>query len=153
MNDENTNWGQSVAGVTIRDNAVLLARHTYGNGKGMLIIPGGYVNVGESPQDALRREFREETNIVVEPKEIIGIRFNIHDWYIVFVAEYVSGEATSDQDENSEVVWIGTGIGKGRCAGSDQENDRKCCFKIRRAAVYKLCRQSKTSAVLPLYGI
>ena len=106
MNDENTNWGQSVAGVVRKDNKVLLARHTYGNGKGMLIIPGGYVNVGESPQDALRREFLEETNIVVEPKEIIGIRFNIHDWYIVFVAECVSGEATSDQDENSEVVWI-----------------------------------------------
>ena len=52
MNDENTNWGQSVAGVVMKDNKVLLARHTYGNG--MLIIPGGYVNVGESPQDALR---------------------------------------------------------------------------------------------------
>ena len=43
MNDENTNWGQSVAGVVMKDNKVLLARHTYGNG--MLIIPGGYVNV------------------------------------------------------------------------------------------------------------
>ena len=44
MNNENTNWEQSVAGVVIEDNKVLLARHTYGNGKGMLIIPGGYVN-------------------------------------------------------------------------------------------------------------
>ena len=26
--------------------------------------------------------------------------------YIVFAAEYVSGEAVSDHDENSEVVWI-----------------------------------------------
>ena len=51
MNDENTNWGQSVAGVVMKDNKVLLARHTYGNG--MLIIPSGYVNVGESPQDAV----------------------------------------------------------------------------------------------------
>lgn len=30
MAHENTNWGQSVAGVVIRDNKVLLARHTYG---------------------------------------------------------------------------------------------------------------------------
>ena len=60
MNKDNTNWSQSVAGVVIRDNKVLLARHTYGNGKGMLIIPGGYVNFGESPQDALIREFIEE---------------------------------------------------------------------------------------------
>ena len=33
MNKDNTNWSQSVAGVVIRDNKVLLARHTYGNGK------------------------------------------------------------------------------------------------------------------------
>lgn len=106
MSNENTNWGQSVAGVVIKDNKVLLARHTYGNGKGMLIIPGGYVNFGETPQEALKREFIEETNILIEPKNVIGIRFNMHDWYIIFIAEYVLGNATSDNDENSEVIWI-----------------------------------------------
>ena len=106
MSNENTNWGQSVAGVVIKDNKVLLARHTYGNGKGMLIIPGGYVNYGETPQQALKREYMEETNIEVEPQNIIGIRFNMHDWYIVFYAEYISGEAQSDYDENSEVLWM-----------------------------------------------
>ena len=103
---ENTNWCQSVTGVVIRDGKVLLARHTYGGGAGKLIIPGGYVNVGETPQDALKREFVEETNIVVEPVDIIGIRFNMKDWYSAFRAEYVSGEAKSDNDENSEVVWM-----------------------------------------------
>lgn len=101
-----TNWGQSVAGVVIREGKVLLARHTYGGGKGMLIIPGGYVNIGESPQEALIREFREETDVTVEPRSIVGIRFNMHDWYIVFTAEYVSGEAKPDNNENSEVLWV-----------------------------------------------
>ena len=72
----------------------------------MLIIPGGYVNYGETPQQALKREYMEETHIEVEPQNIIGIRFNMHDWYIVFYAEYVSGEAQSDNDENSEVLWL-----------------------------------------------
>lgn len=106
MGNETTNWGQSVTGVVIRDNQVLLARHTYGGGKGMLIIPGGYVNIGETPQDALVREYMEETHILVKPQTIIGIRFNMHDWYIAFRADYVSGEACSDHDENSEVLWL-----------------------------------------------
>lgn len=106
MNTENTNWEQSVTGVVIRDGKVLLARHTYGAGKDLLIIPGGYVNVDETPQDALKREYMEEANIVVEPKDIIGIRFNMHDWYVAFRADYVSGDARSDGDENSEVVWM-----------------------------------------------
>ena len=106
MENQNTNWGQSVTGVVIKENKVLLARHTYGAGKGMLIIPGGYVNLGETPQEALVREYREEVGIEVKPLNIIGIRFNMHDWYIAFRAEYVSGEACSDSDENSEVLWM-----------------------------------------------
>lgn len=106
MSNENTNWGQSVTGVVIRDNQVLLARHAYGIGNGKLIIPGGYVNVGETPQDALVREFWEETKIKINPLNVIGIRFNMHDWYIAFRAEYISGEASSDNNENSEVLWI-----------------------------------------------
>ena len=106
MNRENTNWSQSVAAVCIMENRVLLARHTYGSGNGKLIIPGGFLEYGESPQDAVKREYLEETGIVIEPKGIIGIRFNAHDWYVVFAADYVSGTPRSDGDENSEVLWV-----------------------------------------------
>ena len=106
MENGTTNWGQSVTGVVIKNNKVLLARHTYGGGKGLLIVPGGYVNADETPQEALVREYMEETKVTVKPLDIIGIRFNMHDWYIAFRAEYVSGDATSDHEENSEVLWV-----------------------------------------------
>lgn len=106
MNTENTNWQQSVTGVLIKDNKVLLARHTYGAGKNLLIVPGGYVNFGETPQQAIVREYKEETGITVVPKDIIAIRFNTKDWYIAFSVDYVGGIAKSDDDENSEVVWL-----------------------------------------------
>ena len=106
MNNNNTNWCQSVTGVVIKDNKVLLARHTYGSGKGLYIVPGGYVEYGEMPQDAVKREIFEETKVVAEPKNIIGIRFNEKDWYVAFSVDYVSGEATSDGDENDAVVWM-----------------------------------------------
>lgn len=32
MENGTTNWGQSVTGVVIKENKVLLARHTYGGG-------------------------------------------------------------------------------------------------------------------------
>lgn len=38
MENNNTNWYQSVAAVCIKDNKVLLARHTYGSGKGKWIM-------------------------------------------------------------------------------------------------------------------
>lgn len=101
----NTNWTQSVAGVCIKDGKVLLGRHTYGNGKGMLIIPGGYVKLGEVPEETLEREFLEETGVKVKIGKLLGVRFSAKDWYAVFSAEYIDGEARSDGDENSEVVW------------------------------------------------
>lgn len=106
MNGENTDWGKSVSGVLIKDCKVLLARHTYGAGKGKLIIPGGYIDIGESPEQAVVREYMEETGVQVSPERIIGIRFNVHDWYVCFKVSYVCGAPRSDNDENSEVIWV-----------------------------------------------
>ena len=86
-----------------------LARHTYGSGNGKLIIPGGYVKFGEVPEETLVREYLEETGVRVKAGRLLGIRFSAKDWYAVFAAEYVEGEARSDGDENSEVVWLDVG--------------------------------------------
>lgn len=104
-----TNWSQSVAGVCLKDGKVLLARHTYGSGNGKLIIPGGYVKFGEVPEETLVREYLEETGVRVKAGRLLGVRFSAKDWYAVFAAEYVEGEARSDGDENSEVVWLDVG--------------------------------------------
>ena len=106
MNGENTCWNRSVAGVCIHNGKVLLARHTYGGGKGMLIIPGGYINNDEMPEAALKREYREEVDLEIAVKELIGMRFQVNDWYAVFRVEYISGNAHPDNDENDEVVWL-----------------------------------------------
>ena len=104
--EENTNWCQSVGGVVLKGNEVLLVRHTYGAGKGRLIIPGGYVNIMETPQAALRREVMEETTVTAEPVKLLGVRFNLKDWYAVFLMDYVSGTPNSDNRENSEALFM-----------------------------------------------
>lgn len=45
MENGNTNWGQSVCGVVIRAGRVLLARHTYGSGKGRFYRSRGLCGV------------------------------------------------------------------------------------------------------------
>ncbi len=106
MNTEQTNWSQSVAGVLIKEGKVLLARHTYGGGKGRSIVPGGYLNQGEMPDEALMREFKEEVGLQIAVGELLGIRFNRKDWYAVFRVNYVSGEPRPDREEISEILWL-----------------------------------------------
>jgi 8-oxo-dGTP diphosphatase len=52
-----------VYGVVIKHNQLLLVKKSSGPYKGLLDLPGGRMETGESPSDALQRELREETGI------------------------------------------------------------------------------------------
>ena len=58
--------------LVIQGGKFLLAERNKENYKGYWIIPGGGVKFGESIQDAAVREIKEETNIDVEIKKLIG---------------------------------------------------------------------------------
>lgn len=49
-----------VAAIIIRDDQVFATQRGYGEWKGWWEFPGGKMEAGESPQEALRREIREE---------------------------------------------------------------------------------------------
>ena len=85
---------------------MLLARHIYGRGAGKWIVPGGYINREESPQDALKREYLEETGLDIEAAKLIGIRFNNRDWYAVFSANVIGGQIKPDSVEIDAVEWV-----------------------------------------------
>ncbi len=53
-------------------NRVLLLEHRFrpGNGWG---VPGGFINPAEQPEDAIRRELREEIGLEVDQMEIVFI--------------------------------------------------------------------------------
>lgn len=96
----------AVGAIVLKGNDVLLVRHTYGGAKGQLLNPSGYIKQGEMPIEALRREILEETGVEINPLGILAVRCSVKDWWIVFLAEYVSGEAHSDNCENSEVLFM-----------------------------------------------
>ena len=56
----------------VDDERLLLVRKTYGN---QWDIPGGYVDVGESPAEACCRELREELGIDRQPQRLLVV-----DW-------------------------------------------------------------------------
>jgi NAD+ diphosphatase len=62
------------AGAVVEDEEgrVLLARRAHEPFKGRWDLPGGFLEEGEHPLDALRRELREETGLEVEPLEFLG---------------------------------------------------------------------------------
>lgn len=54
-------------GVLVQHEAVLLVRKMRGPYEGSLDLPGGGIEHGEHPEDAVRREFVEETGLLIRP--------------------------------------------------------------------------------------
>lgn len=55
------------------DGRLLLARRAIEPFKGRWDLPGGFVEEGEHPLDAMRRELHEETGLQVEPLDFLGV--------------------------------------------------------------------------------
>lgn len=96
----------TVCGIIEIEGKVLLVRHTYGNAKDRILLPGGFVHENELPTVAIEREILEETGVIVKAKSIIAMQFKPEQWCAVFVMEYISGTPKSDGLENSEVLLL-----------------------------------------------
>ena len=96
----------AVGAIVLRNDEVLLVRHTYGGAAGKLLNPSGCIKHGEMPYDALKREILEETGVEINPKGLLAVRCSMKDWWLVFLAEYVSGTPRPDNHETSEAFFM-----------------------------------------------
>ena len=94
----------SVAGLVTNNNGEILLIKSPKRGRE---YPGGMVEPGESFQEALLREVKEESGIDVEITGFIGLCKNIEKDVvnIDFACKAVGGQLTTS-DESSEVLWV-----------------------------------------------
>jgi 8-oxo-dGTP pyrophosphatase MutT (NUDIX family) len=106
--------------VVVRDERgrVLLVRHA---DRGQWVAPGGSIEPGERPEDAARREMREETGLEVGELRILGVyggpefevRYANGDRvaYVmaVYEARVASGHERPDGVETLELRWVDSG--------------------------------------------
>lgn len=63
----------AVDGVLIRNKKVLLIKRLNEPFKGKWALPGGFVEYGERVEEAIIREFEEETGIRARVKKLLGV--------------------------------------------------------------------------------
>lgn len=102
----------AVYGVAVDGGRVLLGRSAF---TGRLDIPGGAVEPWESLEEALRREFREETGVEPEPIELFHFTENFfaffdrpfHSLRFYFLVRVPPGAVFTPQPgEVTEVRWV-----------------------------------------------
>ena len=95
------------------DGRILLARRAREPDKGRWDLPGGFLDEGEDPRDALRRELTEETSLDVELLEFFDVvvdRYGAADdaqWTLnlYWTCRVVSGTPTP-ADDVDELRWF-----------------------------------------------
>ncbi len=97
-----------------KDSNILLVKRKKDPFKDHLALPGGFVNVGEKVEDAVKREAVEETSLEIEPIDILGVYSDPgrdprgHILSIVFVGTILSGEPKAG-DDSQDIEWVNLG--------------------------------------------
>jgi 8-oxo-dGTP diphosphatase len=97
-----------VGSIIIEGDRVVLVKRAHPPIQGQWSIPGGVLEVGEMLREAAIREAREETGLVVEPGEVLGVfdrilrdpdhRVQYHYVLIDFLCRKVGGELVAASD-------------------------------------------------------
>ncbi len=105
----------AVSAAIIRDGKVLIVRRARPPASGVFTLPGGGVEAGETLREAVIREVREETGLLVEPLGLAGHREVIardadgrverHFVILPFAARWIAGDVALNE-ELAEAHWL-----------------------------------------------
>lgn len=94
-----------------RQGRVLLIRRGNPPFAGSLALPGGFVDVGETVEDAARREILEETGVKIGKLTLIGVYSDpardprAHICSVAFLAR-ITRAAPSAGDDAADALWV-----------------------------------------------
>jgi len=104
-----------VGAIIIEGDRVLLVKRAHPPLQAQWSIPGGVLEVGELVREAAVREAREETGLIVEPGDLLGVydrilrneeqRVQYHYVLVDFLCRPVGGELYAASDAE-EVRWF-----------------------------------------------
>jgi 8-oxo-dGTP diphosphatase len=105
----------AVSAAIFRDGRVLIVRRGRAPAHGLYTLPGGGVELGETLEQAVIREVREETALAIAPVELVGSRQAIardaagrverHFVILPFAARWLAGEVSLNE-ELEESRWL-----------------------------------------------
>ena len=99
---------QVVAAIIIRNGEVFATQRGYGEWKGWWEFPGGKIEPGECPQEALRREIKEELDADITVGDLLDtVEWDYPTFHLTMHCYVCSLESESlNLNEHSDSAWL-----------------------------------------------
>ena len=88
------------------DGRLILLRRTFDPGKDLWTFPGGFVDLGESVEDAARREAMEELHIAIELDGLVGVYSRATERIVLIVFSATTADTPQTSEEAREVAVV-----------------------------------------------
>lgn len=88
------------------DGAILLVKRAIEPRAGTWVFPGGYMDVGETAEEAAARETREEALLEVDALRLVGVYTRTEAGVVVIVYEARALGEGSAGEETLDVAWF-----------------------------------------------
>ena len=88
---------------TTPDDRIILLKRGFDPGKDLWTFPGGFVDLGESVEDAARREAQEELDIAIELTHLVGVYSRPEDRVVLIVFAATTEATPRTTPEATEV--------------------------------------------------
>ena len=95
------------AAIIVKNKQILATQRGYGNYAGYWEFPGGKIEPGETPEEALHRELKEELKAeIIIDSHLIDVEYDYPEFHLEMKCYFCTLKSKIELQEHRDAIWL-----------------------------------------------